>query len=109
MQTITDGIADMGRGMAATHEAIEESNLLLQRIAERLQLVADRIAENNALTTTANQWLQTSTELLTVANQLMDRANDQLEVLSHAAPRGSPSQAVRATRGDTAPYAQQHQ
>ena len=106
MQTITDGIADMGRGMAATHEAIEESNLLLQRIAERLQLVADRIAETNALTTTANERLATSTELLTVA---MARANEQLGVLSQAVPRGSPSHAVRATRGDTAPYAQQHQ
>ena len=88
MQTMTDGIADMGLGTAATREAIEESNLVLQLIAERLQLVADRIAETN---------------------QLMARANDQLGVLSQAAPRGSPSQAVRATRGDTAPYAQQHQ
>jgi len=100
----------MGRGTDATHEAIEESNLLLQRIDERLQSVADRIAETNVLTTTANERLATSTELLTVANQLMERANDQLGVLIQAAPRGSPSQAVRATRGDLlAPYAQQHQ
>ncbi len=65
----------MQAGTNATHEAIEETNNLLQTLAERVQLVADRVAETNEL----------------------------LGVMAQAAPRGSPAQAVRANRGDAAP------
>ena len=78
----------------ATGEAVEESNLILQRIADKLQLVADRIAENNGLLTEANDLTSTSNELLTT--------------VSNAAPRGAGVQVARAMRNDAhaAPCAQ---
>ena len=87
--------------VVATGEAVEESNLILQRISDKLQLVADRIAENNGL-------LMEAMNRIAENNDLTRTSNELLTTVSNGAPRGAAAQVARAVRNDVnaAPYAQ---